>query len=355
MERFFVGRKACFAPENREDFATFQEKMLLLPSQKYRIMNEFFETHKRGITFFLNLLFWLITTVVFIRFSAIRPVCNTRIYKEFVCMLMILCVVLITRWVTIPNLFSCGRFGAFWLVSVFMLLVVAIFEVLLVNFDIKDKLPFIHNSNSYLWYTCGLIFLRDSCFFAWFLVFRLYSLQKDAFRAKQRTSVMEHQSVQFSLPDQNEASVPLDLIVFIQETDHTTKVHCAGGEILVVSNPLSYCKEMIPSTLWSAEGSDKMVFHQRLSEFIQLNQKTEIREIKTVALLNKRQFKIFEIIRQNPNCNTTFITECLGMKITNRTIERDISSLLSKGVIDYQGPKKGGGYTICHSNVVEID
>lgn len=318
-------------------------------------MNKFFQAHKRGITFFLNLLFWLITTVVFIRFSAIRPVCNTHIYKEFVCVLMILCVVLITRWITIPNLFSRGRFGAFWLVSVCMLLVAAILEVLLVNFDIKDKLHFIHTSNSYLWYMCGLIFLRDSCFFAWFLVFRLYALQKDAFRTKQRVSVLEHQSVQFSLPDQNEVSIPLDLIVYIQETNHITQVHCTEDNTITIVEPLSYCKEMIPSTLWSADGSDKIVFHQHLSEFIQLNQKTEVREIKTVALLNKRQFRIFEIIRQNPNCNTTFIAENLGGKISNRTIERDISSLRSKGVIDYQGQKKGGGYTVCHSSVVEID
>ena len=60
------------------------------------------------------------------------------------------------------------------------------------------------------------------------------------------------------------------------------------------------------------------------------------------------------LFRQNPNCNTTFIAENLGEKISNRTIERDVSSLRSKGVIDYQGQKKGGGYTVCHISVVEI-
>lgn len=340
---------------NQTVFATFQKKCYFCRIKSCRIMNNFFETHKRGFTLFLNLLFWLITTVVFIRFSAIRPVCNTHIYKEFVCVLMILCVVLITRWITIPNLFSCGRFGAFWSVSVCMLFAATFIEVLLIQPEITDKIHLHYNRTNYLSAIYISIFLRDSCFFAWFLVFRLYALQKDAFRTKQRTSVMEHQSVQFSLPDQNEVSIPLDLIVYIQETDHVTQVYCTEGNTITIVEPLSYCKEMIPSTLWSAEGSDKMVFHQRLSEFIQLNQKTEIREIRTVALLNKRQFKIFEIIRQNPNCNTTFIGECLGGKITNRTIERDISSLRSKGVINYQGQKKGGGYTICHSSVVEID
>jgi len=166
---------------------------------------------------------------------------------------------------------------------------------------------------------------------------------------------MEHQSVQFSLPDQSEVSIPLDNILYIQETNHTTQVCCTEDNTITIVEPLSYCKEMIPSTLWSVGGPDKIVFHQHLSEFIQLNQKTEVREIKTVALLNKRQFKIFEIIRQNPNCNTTFIAENLGGKISNRTIERDISSLRNKGVIGYQGQKKGGGYTICHSSVVEMD
>ncbi len=166
---------------------------------------------------------------------------------------------------------------------------------------------------------------------------------------------MEHQSVQFSLPDQKVASIPLDHIVYIQETDHVTQVYCTEGNTITIVEPLSYCKEIIPSTLWSAEGSDKMVFHQSLSEFIQLNQKTEIREIKTVALLNKRQFKIFEIIRQNPNCNASFITDNFNGKYSARTIERDIAILRNKGILDHNGNKKGGGYTICHSSVVEID
>ena len=355
MERFFVGRKARLVPLNREDFAIFQKKYYFCRIKSYRIMNKFFQTHKKGITFFLNLLFWLITSLVFVMFSTLRPSCNNHLYKEFICVLMILCVVLITRWFSIPKLFSRGRFGAFWLVSVGMLLAATLFEVILIIPDITDKIHLYDYKTNYLSAIYISIFLRDSCFFAWLLVFRLYTLQKDAFRTKQRASVMEHQSVQFSLPDQNEVSIPLDLIVYIQEIDHITQVHCTEDKTITIVEPLSYCKEMIPSSLWSADGSDKMVFHQHLSEFIQLNQKTEIREIKTVALLNKRQFKIFEIIRQNPNCNTTTIAECLGGKISNRTIERDISSLRNKGVIDYQGQKKGGGYTICHSSVVEID
>lgn len=318
-------------------------------------MDMFFQTHKKVVSVVLNLLFWFVTFVFFIRFSVLRPMCDTHIYKELVCFLTIMAVVLVTRWLTIPKLFSYGRYGLFWLVSVCMLFAATVIEIILVNSDIRDKLFFYKGENTYLMYLYVMIFLRDSCFFAWFLVFRLYILQKDVFRAKQRASVMEHQSVQFTMPDHKEVSVPLDIILCIQESDHTTQVHCTGGETLTVTDTLSYCKEMIPATFWTSDGSDKLVFHRHLSEFFQTQQKQEVREIKTVILLNKRQFQIFEIIRQNPGCNTTFIAENLHGKITSRTIERDIATLRNRGVIAHSGSQKGGGYEVCRSSVVQAD
>ena len=199
------------------------------------------------------------------------------------------------------------------------------------------------------------VLFRDSCFFAWFLVFRLYTLQKDTFRAKQRASVMEHQSVQFSTPDLNEISIPIDIMVFIQEVDHTTQVHCTQDKIVTVTEPLSRCKELIPATLWTSDGSHKMVFHQHLSEFFQAYNKPEPQVIKTVTLLKNRQLQIFEIIRQHPGCNAVFIQDNLREKVTLRTIERDLAFLRDKGVVMHTGNNKGAKYEVCTHNVVSVD
>lgn len=257
-------------------------------------MNNFFQTHRKGITHACNLLFWLVACFFFLKYSVLRPMCIIHFYKEFVCLGLIVAVVLITRWFTIPKLFSTGRYGLFWLVSVGALFMVTLIEVLLIMPDIQDKVYFTRGNNFYFPYHFFLmVFFRDSCFFAWSLVFRLYTLQKEAFRAKQRASVLEHQSVQFSTPDQEEISIPLDIIVYIQEVDHTTQVYCTQDNIVTITEPLSHCKKMIPSTLWTSEGSDKMIFRQHLSDFLQTQNKPEVREIKYITLLSERQFRIF--------------------------------------------------------------
>ena len=318
-------------------------------------MSQFFQTHRKEINLAANLLFWIVACFIFVRFSALRPLCNMHIYKEFVCFGLIMAVVLVTRWLTIPKFFSSGRYGLFWLISVVMLFAATAMEILMIKPDVQNSLSFARGHNYYIQYLYTMIFLRDSSFFAWFLVFRLYTLQKDAFRAKQRASVLEHQSVQFSTPDQKEISIPIDAIVYIQEIDHTTQVHCTQDQTLTVTEPLSRCKELIPAHLWALDGSRKMVFHEHLSEFLQIQTKSEVREIKYITLLSDRQFRIFEIIRQNPGCNATFLYESFRKKVTLRTIERDLASLRDKGVVVHTGSNKEGGYEVCTLNVVSME
>ncbi len=347
--------KGLSALKNRDDFAGFLKKSYLCRTKMTTIMDTFFQSHRKGITLASNLVFWLVTCFFFVRSSVLRPGCFIHYYKEFVCCGLIAAVVLATRWLTIPKLFSNGKYCLFWLVSIAMLFTATFIEVLLVIPEIQDKVYFTKGNNFYLPYLFLMVLFRDSCFFAWFLVFRLYTLQKDTFRAKQRASVMEHQSVQFSTPDQKEISIPIDIMVYIQEVDHTTQVHCTQDKIVTVTEPLSRCKELIPATLWTSDGSHKMVFHQHLSEFFQAYNKSEPQMIKTVTLLKNRQLQIFEIIRKHPGCNATFIQDNLNEKITLRTIERDLASLRDKGVIMHTGSNKGARYEVCTLNVVSAD
>ena len=143
----------------------------------------------------------------------LRPMSKTHFYKKFVCFGLIVAVVLTTQQFTIPRLFQHGRYTLFWAVSICLLLLATVFETLLVKTDLIEKVYLQKNTIVYLPLTFIFVFLRDSCFFAWFLVFRLYALQKETFRAKQRASVLEHQSVQFSAPDQKEISIPVDIIL----------------------------------------------------------------------------------------------------------------------------------------------
>ena len=318
-------------------------------------MDTFFQSHRKGITLASNLVFWFVTCYCFVRFSVLRPVCNTHIYKEFICVGLIATVVFVTQRLTIPNLFLRGRYIVFWIVSACVLLLATFIEIRLVKSDLLAKVHIQQNITSYMLMISVSVLFRDSCFFAWFLVFRLYTLQKDAFRAKQRASVMEHQSVQFSTPDQKEISIPIDIMVFIQEVDHTTQVHCTQDKIVAVTEPLSRCKELIPATLWTSDGSHKMVFHQHLSEFFQAYNKSEPQIIKTVTLLKNRQLHIYEIIRRHPGCNAVFIQDNLREKVTLRTIERDLAFLRDKGVVMHTGNNKGAKYEVCTHNVVSVD
>lgn len=302
----------------------------------------------------LNILFWVVICLFFIRFSFLRPMCNTHIYKELTCVIMLLAVVLVTRYFTVPKLFNRGKYGLFWAFSICLLFSVALFEILLVKPDIESKIFTSLVMKKYLFYTFVIVCARDSLFFAWFLVLQLYTQQRDAFQAKQRASVMEHRAVQFSLPDHTEASIPINLILYIQETDHETRVHCTNGDTVTISNPLSYCKEMNPATLWTFDGKDKMVFHQHLSEFFTIQPDQEVREIKTVVLLSQRQFQIFEFIQQHPNCTAPFIKENMIGKHSLRTIEREIALLREKELVAHTGSSRGGGYEVCNHNVVEV-
>lgn len=317
-------------------------------------MYTFYQKHRKGIVLLLNMLFWMIICFFFVRFSLLRPICDNHIYKELISVLLIMSVVFTTRHLFIPKLFSRGRYDMFWTVSVCTLLLVALLEILLVKPDIEHKIYSALNTNTYFLYIYGRVFIRDSFFFAWFLVLHLYTQQRDTFRAKQRASVMEHRSVQFSLPGHTEVSIPIDLILYIQETGHETRVHCTNGEIVTIANPLSYCKEMIPVSLWTFDGTNKMVFHRHLSEYF-INQSDQgTRDIKSVVLLSQRQFQIFEFIRQHPNCTAPFIMENMSGKHSLRTIEREIALLREKGLVAHTGSSKGGGYEVCKHNVVEV-
>ena len=317
-------------------------------------MRDFYLKHRVSISFFMNLLFWFATCLFFARFSLLRPLFYDHIYEEFVCVALIAFVVYSTRWLTIPRFFNRGRYKIFWLVSVCLLLFSTTVEILLLMKSNMQNTPSF-NSFPYLLITYTLIFLRDSCFFAWFLVFDLYSSLKATYKKKQRVSVLEHQTVQFSLPGDVEASFPLNDILFIQKVGHTTQVHCINDEVFTVSDPFHSCKEMIPSSLWTLENDDKMVFHQHLSEYIHSQQKPDIQRIKTVVMLTKRQFQIYKIIQQNPGCRSAFIKEMLSDKYGLRTVERDISSLQDKKLIVHNGSKKDGGYTICPDCTVMQD
>ena len=328
--------------------------MLPLQHQKTFSMYTFYQKHKKRIVLLLDMLFWTIICFFFVRFSLLRPICDNHIYKELICVLLIMSVVFATRHLFIPKLFLRGRYDKFWTVSICALLLVALLEVLLVKPDIEHKIYSALNTNAYFLYIYGRVFIRDSFFFAWFLVLQLYTQQRDSFRAKQRASVIEHRSVQFSLLDHTEASIPIDLILYIQETNHETRVHCTNGDTVTISNPLSYCKEMIPSTLWTFDGKDKMVFHQHLSEYFTIQPDQEVHEIKTVVLLSRRQFQIFDFIRQHPNCTAPFIKENMSGKDSLRTIEREIAVLREKGIVIHTGSSKGGGYEVCKHNVVEM-
>ena len=281
--------------------------------------------------------------------------CDTHYYKEFICFGIVAATMLVTQLLTIPKLFQHGRYVLFWVVSVCLLLLATTFETLIIKSDFIEKVYFQKNTIAHFSMIFISVLFRDSCFFAWFLVFRLYTLQKETFRAKQRASVLEHQSVQFSTPDQKEISVPLNVIIYIQGIDHSTKVQCTTDEVITVTEPFSRCKEIIPDTLWTLEGSDKMIFNQHLLEYIQTQNKPEVREIKTITLLSTRQFRIFEIIRQNPGCNATFLYGSFRGKVSMRTIERDLAALRSKEVIVHVGTNKEGGYEVCHHDVMSID
>lgn len=341
--------------KNQNYFAEYYKKYYLCGNKILSSMYTLRKKSKKVMGLLMNILFWIGTAYLFLKFSVIRPFCIHHAYKEVLCVILIMVVVLITQRFSVPKLYLRGNYTLFWLLSLVILLVAAIIEFILVLPDIEGQVVVPNSKNTYLLYFCALLFLRDSCFFAWFLVLQLYIQQRDTFRAKQRASVMEHRSVQFSLPDHVEASIPIDLILYIQETNHETRVHCTNGETFAISNPLSYCKEMIPAPLWTFDGKDKMVFHRHLSEYFTIQPNQEVREIKTVVLLSQRQFQIFDIIRQHPNCTAPFIRENMSGKDSLRTIEREIALLREKALVTHTGSNKGGGYEVCTHDVVSID
>lgn len=310
-------------------------------------MKDFFHRHETILYMLSRLLFWVATCLFFARFSVLRPICCHHLYKEYCCVAIIASVVFFTRRYTIPKWFNNGKYGLFWLISLITLFLAALFEILLVNEDIMAVYRSTYSSTIYLSTTYLLVFLRDFCFFLWFLIVELYVSLKKKFKKKQRASVMEHQTVQFTLSDNTEIAVPLDQILFIQEEEKGTKVCCTDDRVFIVADPISFCKEMIPLTLWSFDGCERMVFHKHLAEYVQSQQPSSTRDIKTVFILSGRKYQIFEIVRQNPGCQIAFILENLSLKISQRTLERVVSDLQNQKLIEHVGSKKDGGYRVC--------
>ena len=118
-------------------------------------MDTFFQKHREGITLVSNLLFWLVACFFYVRFSVIRPMCISHIYKEFVCFGLIIAVVLVTRWITIPKLFLIGRYSLFWIASVSMFLAATVMEIVLISPDVHGRIFFDQLRSSFLPYFYG--------------------------------------------------------------------------------------------------------------------------------------------------------------------------------------------------------
>ena len=251
---------------------------------------KFYKNHKQTIDILLIILFWSAIGVTFLCLSLLRPYCVQHPYKELLSALFVMGAVAGSRRIAFPYLFRKGRRTAFWLVSAALLLLSAGAELLTVKNELAVCNPYIKEIPTYLFSLFLSLLARNAGIFSFRMLFALQSYYEGRLQAV---------STDTDYPD----SLQIDI---------KKKANSCPTEIQ-------------PETGTEQEGNPA---EEDLSE------------------LESRLLSIFEIVKQNPGCNSRFIAAQFSADTSNRSIERFVAELRKQGKIQYTGSKKTGGYMV---------
>ena len=362
---------------------------------KNKIMNKKIPILQIG----LHCLFWAIICYSFLSNSFLRPIAEP--YKEILNVCFIVIMVYFNYFYLIPRYFLQGKLTQYWIFAIVTILMAGIGESFLFKPEIYNGFedPVTIDVNAFLRLMLSIT-IRTFCFFLLFFLLKLYQkvvkiylLEKQVLAKNKNTIIlMSHGKIEeIKIPD----------LVYLSQRRNSTYYYLLNGKIVKNTSTLAYAEEILPKEIALKISRTYIVLFSQITGFndnninlnlyingkqvtlpITSNNKEEIlcklknnasnffgqkkddvrrknenvrrkrtkndelseekEDEKEIILQNISKKQILSHIFQYPGCNIPYIAKRIDA--TYRTTSRYLKMMKQRGLIEYRGATKKGGY-----------
>ncbi len=355
----------------------------------------------------LHSIFWAIVCYFFTRYSYLRPLAVTDMYKEYLTVLFIMTMVYINYLFLIPRYFLSGRFKTFFLLSTCVIVLTGIGEFFLVKSNIDQcTAAYITREERPYFYKIFIILLiiRDLCFLLFFFLMKLYRDLLAKYKFERQVIAEKSHTITVMESSKEARVIKIKDIVYLSYNQNYTKFHMLNGKVYSQYISLKNVESLLPQESYLRINKGNIVMLSHIADYndssvtlsimeegeqvvLQISpkekdnildrlKKSEKKFLKVSGhldsitakfdgvnsdegvfltvensgeeiLLDEKSLEsaIFDFILTHPNCKMIDINEAIHDKSTS-SIERGIRRLKAGRFIEYRGATKNGGYYV---------
>ena len=357
--------------------------------------------NKRLLKIFIHLCFCASTLLLFRFNSWFRPIAFGAFYKEYIAGAIVLSVFYFNIFVLYPQLYLKRRFSSYIITSLIILIATAAAEEMLVYrqvFEIVQNLNI--NFHHYITQQTFWLFLRNTCYYFFsFFICTIYFLNKEKEDIYQY--LYHHNHLIVAKGHHNAVvTIPIREITYCQQSENYAKIHLLDGNcytrnctmsalaedfgpdcsvrisrsIIVMCDYIqsfnentvyiqthegikgfnitkSYMEQAL-SLLKSHVKKETVIektedSEEEVSTLSENNQEMETRAKPNEEMQNLEKSAsqlVLDYIKRHPDCKGSNITQVCRLSLS--TVNRTLKQLKDKGLIEYSGSKKTGGYRV---------
>ena len=328
----------------------------------------------------VHVLFWVATAVCFCHYSYLRPL-SFYSWKEILSAVFLAGMVYTSYFVLIPKLLLRRRRVLFWLCVLLLIAVTVAAELWLVDSDMHARAKWLTDDQFYMYYytTIFTLLFRDTSFFVFFLLLKLYRSHAIVLDNMGKAVSLETGKIIISSPDSKIRLVDFKDIALITYHNGQNIVTLKSGDQLLRDGYLSDVEKLIPQEEWVRPNRYAMVMRSSIVRFTPVALYVRVKEeemaipyystkrneiIHALKAWNKDLYavaeemdylmgldlpeeakRVLEYIGNHPGASMQQVADELHYSL--RTAQRRIADLRQKGLVDRQSPTaKGGGYIV---------
>ncbi|MDR2010233.1 MAG: LytTR family transcriptional regulator DNA-binding domain-containing protein [Bacteroidales bacterium] len=364
-----------------------------------------FKTNIIGIG--LHILFWIVILYFFVNYSYLRPSSQELVYKEYLCVGLIIVMVYLNYLFLIPKFLQKGRLVIYWGLAILSIFAVTVGEYFLFK-SVVTKCYSGNLSgeqfNRFMGVQFFLYLTRITGFFLFFFVVKLYQDLSSKYIAESQAIANTTQTMAVMESDKEIKIINISDIVYLSHHKNYTYFHMITGKKYFQYISLKRVEELFPQkTCLRINKSNIIMFSQVIDYNSTLVTLNLIENEKQVSLQISTKYKedVLSKLKKHKNSHNTsggskrknggkkirngegkmaysvdlaeekeekkrkseptlleneilaYISEHPNCKFSEifmainkpkRTIERSIKNMKEIGLIEYRGANKNGGY-----------
>ncbi|MCL2313559.1 MAG: LytTR family transcriptional regulator DNA-binding domain-containing protein [Firmicutes bacterium] len=340
-----------------------------------------------------HVLFCLLFVGWFYTNSFIRPYAIFYPYKEIISALLVLFIIYLNYLILIPYFIRRSYYKGYIFLSLLLLVVLSIAELQLVKNDILGCIELSSNGllsekRIYLLSILLMLVLRNSGFYLFFTILRLYELTK-ANALIEKKEALNQDGLILLLPLQGKPiSINIKYVSYFSHERNQTFIHGISSEaasiyftlnniqeylgdnclrvnkenIITFTNIISYNKDEVVVKNGKGNKQRSLTYYKKDAQNILSVLRKKVPDLEEKNAINSQKMQdggikedekndigginalILDEIRNDPCISVVTLAQKLKGKSSLRTIERKLEELKKSGYIKFEGSKKTGGY-----------